>query len=76
MMNEIRDKDLFSKIVALLDDARKKVAYSINTTMAHTYFLIGKFIVEDEQKGKARAEYGKEVLKTLSLKLTAKYGRG
>ena len=71
-----KEIDLFSKISNLLDEARKKVAYSINTTMAQTYFYIGQYIVEDEQNGNSRAEYGKEVLKTLSQKLTAKYGKG
>lgn len=69
-------KDLFLKIATLLDNVRERVAYSINTAMSQTYFLIGKYIVEDEQNGAARAEYGKEVLKNLSQKLTAKYGKG
>lgn len=44
--------------------------------MVHTYWLIGKEIVEEEQDGKKRAQYGEELLKTLSKRLTSKFGRG
>ena len=44
--------------------------------MVKTYFEIGKMIVEDRQNGKNRAEYGKEVLKNLSVELTKEYGKG
>ena len=41
-----------------------------------TYFEIGRMIVEEEQKGENRAEYGKKILKILSKKLTEKYKKG
>ena len=44
--------------------------------MVYTYFEIGKVIVEEEQKGKSRAEYGKQILKGLSEKLTKEFGKG
>lgn len=44
--------------------------------MVYSYFEIGRYIVEEEQNGKTRAEYGKAVLKSLSEKLTANYGKG
>ena len=44
--------------------------------MVYTYYEIGRMIVEDEQKGKERAEYGKQVLKELSKKLTIEFGKG
>ena len=44
--------------------------------MVQTYFEIGRLIVEEEQHGNVRAEYGKETLKNLSIKLTANYGKG
>lgn len=44
--------------------------------MVYTYFEIGRMIVEDEQQGKDRAEYGKQVLKELSKQLTADFGKG
>ncbi len=44
--------------------------------MVYTYYEIGRMIVEDEQKGESRAEYGKQVLKKLSILLTSKFGKG
>ncbi len=67
---------LFDNIKKLLQDARKSVVQSINSTMVYTYFEIGGMIVEDQQKGKERAEYGKETLKTLSKQLTEEFGKG
>jgi len=69
-------KSLSSEIKSLLLEARKQVVRSVNTTMVQTYFKIGKIIVEHEQKGKERAEYGKETLKLLSKELTKDFGRG
>jgi predicted nuclease of restriction endonuclease-like (RecB) superfamily len=67
---------LYSKIAELLQAARQSVARAVNQTMVHTYYEIGRMIVEDEQQGKERAEYGKQVLKTLSQRLTADFGKG
>jgi len=44
--------------------------------MTKSYYLAGKEIVEDEQNGKARAEYGKRQIQNLSERLSARYGRG
>ena len=52
------------------------VATTVNLTMVHTYFEIGRMIIEDEQEGKERAKYGKSVLKDLSNRLTEKFGKG
>lgn len=49
---------------------------TVNTTMVRTYFEIGRIIVENEQNGKSRAEYGKETLKNLSERLTKDFGKG
>lgn len=70
------DNQLFSKIAELIELSRQKVATAVNLAMVHTYFEIGKMIVEDEQQGKAKAEYGKHVLKELSKQLTEKFGKG
>jgi len=48
--------------------------YQINNTLVKTNFMIGKVIVENEQNGNIRAEYGKEILTKLSKKLTNKFG--
>jgi len=49
---------------------------TVNTTMAQTYWQIGRLIVEDEQGGSARAEYGKRVLSDLARRLTTEFGEG
>ncbi len=71
-----KDNHLFTKISELIELARKKVAAAVNLTMVHTYFEIGRMIVEEEQSGSQRAEYGKIVLKKLSKRLTDKFGKG
>ncbi len=67
---------LLEKIAELILSTRQKVAAAVNFTMVHTYFEIGRMIVEDEQQGKQKAEYGKRVLKNLSVELTQRFGRG
>ena len=71
-----REDALYSQIALILEQNRKSVAVAVNTAMVRTYYEIGRSIVENEQKGNIRAEYGKEVLKNLSARLTANYGKG
>jgi len=66
----------YSQIVDLLQSARNKVVQTVNHTMVTTYFEIGRMIVEEEQGGKERAEYGKNVIKELSKLLTKEFGKG
>ena len=73
---EIEKKDIFVDIKNIIELSRKKVVNSINSTMTITYFLIGKRIVEEEQGGVERAEYGKSLIKNLSLRLSESYGKG
>ncbi len=68
--------ELLSGISGLLERARRMSARSINSILTATYWEIGRQIVEYEQGGKARAEYGEALLKALSRDLTAKHGRG
>jgi len=68
--------DFYNKIVELLKNARSKVVQTVNKTMVYTYFEIGRTIVEEEQKGKERAEYGKQIIKELSQRLTYEFGKG
>lgn len=67
---------LIGKISALLNEARNKVATAVNQTMVLTYFEIGRIIVEEEQNGKERAGYGKQLLKSISARLSSEFGRG
>lgn len=70
------EERLFDDVSRLIDDSRKQVAKAINTAMVYTYYGVGKYIVEYEQKGLARAVYGKSVLIRLSKRLTEKFGKG
>jgi len=72
----ITSNHLYSKIAELLHAARQTVVRAVNQTMVYTYYEIGRMIVEDEQQGKEKAEYGKQVLEELSLKLTQNFGKG
>ena len=68
--------ELFDRVASILDQARKNVVRAVNTNMVLAYWLIGREIVEEIQRGKGRAEYGKKVVETLSRQLTARYGKG
>lgn len=63
-------------IFNLLQLARSKVVRTVNQIMVHTYFEIGCMVIEEEQDGKERAAYGKEIIKELSRLLTKKFGKG
>ena len=67
---------LISSIETLLKDSRARIVKEVNQTIVITYWHIGKYIVEFEQGGKARAEYGTELLKRLSKDLTKSFGKG
>lgn len=76
MNKEIMSDALYLKIAELLQSARQAVVRNVNQAMVYTYYEIGRVIVEDEQQGKERAEYGKQILQDLAVKLTADFGRG
>ncbi len=73
---ETRAIQLAEKIEILVAEARRKVASVANTAQVYTYYEIGRYIVEDEQGGKVRAEYGKGILKRVSERLTERFGKG
>ena len=77
-MNEIqkREDSLFEQISALIEQSRKRVTTTIKVAEVYTKYNIGKYIVEDEQHGEYRAQYGKQVLKNLSNRLTERFGDG
>lgn len=68
--------ELFDKISALIEEARQRVSTTVNIAEVYTKYNVGRYIVEDEQKGNYRAEYGKQVIKLLSKKLEDKFGDG
>ncbi len=67
---------LLEQIRKLIQTARRTAVTTINSLQVITYFQIGRMIVEHEQQGLARAEYGKQILKTLGERLTEEFGRG
>ncbi|HBN6700768.1 TPA: DUF1016 family protein [Elizabethkingia anophelis] len=70
------DLAYISEIRNILAQARMKAYQSVNSVMVEAYWLIGKRIVEEEQNGKKRAEYGEALLKYLSVALTKEFGKG
>lgn len=67
---------LFERVGKILEQARSNVKTAVNLSMVYAYYEIGKTIIEEEQNGKERADYGKYILNDLSSYLTEKYGKG
>ncbi|WP_296057417.1 PDDEXK nuclease domain-containing protein [uncultured Holdemanella sp.] len=74
-MNEVSNEFL-NKVSLLIEEAKKNVKTAVNIAMVYTYFEIGRMIIEEEQNGDNRAEYGKYIIKNLSSFLTKHYGKG
>ena len=77
-MNKIRNTKktdaLFEKVAELIEQARCRVVTAGNLAEVYTKYRIGQYIVEDEQKGRNRAQYGQQGLKNLSDRLTKRFG--
>lgn len=67
---------LYCDVCGIIDRGRQQAYSAVNHTMIETYWQIGKRIVEEEQQGKARAEYGEKIIENLSAQLTHRYGKG
>ena len=67
-----KNRDLAERIITLVEEAKRKVVSAVNVALVYTYYEVGRMIVEEEQCGKKRAEYGKAQLATLSRRLTAR----
>ena len=68
--------DLFVRVAAILEQARGNVVRAVNSNMVLAYWLIGREIVQEIQRCKDRAAYGRQVLADLARKLTARHGEG
>lgn len=66
--------DLFDRVASILEQARKNVARSVNSNMVLAYWLIGREIVQEVQKGSPRADYGENLIENLSR--PGQFGRG
>ena len=75
-MNEIVNTNIIKDIKQIIEESKRTVVKNVNTIMLQTYWSIGKRIVEEEQKGNEKAEYGSKLLVTLSKELTKEYGKG
>lgn len=70
------DNNFLEKVGNILSQAKHNIKTAVNLSMVYTYYEIGKIIVEEEQNGKHRAEYGQYILKNLSEYLTDNFGKG
>lgn len=71
-----KQNTIYDRIRSIISSARSKALYAVNTEMVQAYWLIGKEIVEEEQKGKRRAVYGEQLIEMLAKKLTLEFGSG
>ncbi len=69
-------KNYIQDIKQILAQARQKAYTAVNAAMVEAYWQIGKRIVEEEQNGKERADYGKEIIQTISDEMTKEFGKG
>lgn len=76
LIHDLRNNTLISDIKVILHSAKNKIYQTINTTMTKTYWEIGRRIIVEEQGGEVRAQYGKALIKNLSLELTQEFGKG
>ncbi|MFV0574690.1 MAG: DUF1016 N-terminal domain-containing protein [Vibrio sp.] len=76
MSLKVIDDSLVIDIKNVIEQARRQVKQTVNSTMVQAYWNIGRLIVEQEQQGQVRAEYGKAQLKQLSEHLTQEFGKG
>ena len=67
---------VYGEIKAILESARSQAFRAVNFAMVQAYWNIGRGIVEEEQRGKARAEYGEYLLKDMSERLAKDFGKG
>ncbi|MBS5388867.1 MAG: DUF1016 family protein [Clostridiales bacterium] len=75
-MENIVTDNFFDRILDILKNARKQAKMALNISMVYSYYEVGRAIIEEEQNGKQRAEYGKAILKELSKRLTESLGKG
>lgn len=68
--------DLFTRVVSILEQARGNVVRAINANMVLAYWLIGREIVQELQSGEDRAEYGRQIVENLSVRLTERFRKG
>lgn len=73
---EIKNNSIYQSIKEIITLSRQRVYRMANSALLETYWKIGKIIIEDEQNGLSKAEYGKATLKNLAQQLTLEFGKG
>jgi hypothetical protein len=73
---EIQNNSIYQSIKNIITLSRQRVYRMANSALLETYWQIGKIIVEDEQQGYTKAQYGKATLKNLAQQLTLEFGKG
>lgn len=72
----IPQANIYKRIREIIESSRNNIARAVNSEMVKAYWLIGKEIIEEEQRGQHRANYGEKLLSSLSVKLTRDFGEG
>ena len=75
-LTDPREEALYERIAAILEAAKAHVARTVNSAMVHAYWLIGREVVEVEQAGQARADYGDLLIDRLAQRLSEAFGKG
>lgn len=75
-MLEKNNIKMIEEIKNVIISSRQKVAYEVNTAMINAYWNVGRIIVENEQNGNIKAEYGKQIIRELSKELRNVLGTG
>ena len=73
---EAQYDSVFHRVAGVVDAARQSAARSVNAFMTAAYWMIGRHVMEFEQQGKQRADYGEAIIERLAADLSARYGRG
>jgi len=68
--------EFYDSVAEVLRNARSKAYRTVNFVMVEAYWTVGRMIVEEEQQGKERAEYGAFIIGNLSIRLTEEFGKG
>lgn len=69
-------QECLARVRSILSQGRRQALQAVNTTMVQTYWQVGREIVEEEQRGADRAEYGVRLIETLARQLTNEFGKG
>lgn len=76
ILNNSDNKNIYVQAVEIIDGGRKNIINSIYSESTKSYYLLGKLIINEEQNGKEKADYGKKIIENLSKDLGLKYGKG